>query len=113
MNIDKDRIWSNQEMYDHMYAMRREKKKTYEEFVESLDWDENGRALLSGFYLSLVGNSNPFLYDDADDLTHHEYIKRMESEGYTIQVVDVSRNFFQIRENRYIYINLTLNYVLG
>jgi len=98
-----NRIWSNQEMYDHMYAMRRKTKKTYEEFVESLDWDDQGRALLSGYYLSLIGNSSPFFYNDADTHIYDDYMKRMVSEGYIIQTLDVSRNVFQIRNNRYIY----------
>ncbi|HGH1346827.1 TPA: hypothetical protein ACJKLK_001213 [Acinetobacter baumannii] len=79
------------------------KAMSYEDFVGSLDF-VNGRAELSGHVSTIgAGNNHTIVFSKASIADQQAHIQRMKDEGYIVQRLDVSKNFFIIAESTFIY----------
>lgn len=77
--------------------------KSYEDFVASLEFVD-GRAELDGFVSTIGGcNNHTLVFSNASIADHQAHIQRMKDEGYIVQRLDVSNNFFIIAETTFIY----------
>lgn len=91
-------------MYDHE-SLRRQLMQgppSYEEFLKSLEFDNKGRALLGGYNMVLGHGPNNTHYLQRN-ISYIHHIKELEANGYIVQSLDVSNNFFIIKKRLFVY----------